>query len=89
ALSCFFVLVVSYIVILVSLKSRMSEGRCNALSSWGSHVTVVILFFGPCASTYLCPPSDRSGDESAAVFQSVLTPMLSPLIYTLRNEEVK
>ncbi|PNJ35926.1 OR4E1 isoform 2, partial [Pongo abelii] len=86
---CFVVLVVSYAVILVSLRQQISKGKWKALSTCAAHLTVVTLFLGHCIFIYSRPSTSLPEDKVVSVFFTAVTPLLNPIIYTLRNEEMK
>ncbi|KAM4846162.1 olfactory receptor 5P76-like [Thomomys bottae] len=86
------VIAVSYIYILITiLKMRSTEGRHKAFSTCTSHLTAVALFYGTVMFIYMMPKSSYSTDQNKviSVFYMVVIPMLNPLIYSLRNNEIK
>ena len=85
-------ILVSYGCIVRSvLKIKSTEGRRKAFGTCGSHLIVVVLFFGTLASIYIQPKSKYTQHYSKflTLFYTVVTPSLNPLIYTLRNKEAK
>ncbi|KAG9461947.1 hypothetical protein GDO78_015290, partial [Eleutherodactylus coqui] len=85
-------IMVSYIFILFAiLRIRSTSGRQKAFSTCSSHLICSSIFYIPVFLTYIRPPSDafKKQDMFLSIFYSVITPMLNPLIYSLRNQEVK
>ncbi|XP_056659670.1 olfactory receptor 8K3-like [Monodelphis domestica] len=91
-LSSLMIVLISYMLILVAiLRMNSAAGRHKAFSTCGSHLTVVVVFYGTLLFMYLQPQSSHSfeTDQMASVFYTLVIPMLNPLIYSLRNKEVK
>ncbi|KAB0359315.1 hypothetical protein FD754_003471, partial [Muntiacus muntjak] len=87
-----FTIFVSYCLILTNiLQIRSTEGRAKALSTCSSHIIAISLFFGSGAFMYLKPSSTGSMDEEkiSSVFYTNVVAMMNPLIYSLRNKDVK
>ncbi|XP_012884225.1 PREDICTED: olfactory receptor 478-like [Dipodomys ordii] len=86
------VVVFSYVYIVITiLKMRSTEGRHKAFSTCSSHLSAVTLYYGTTTFIYVLPKSLYSTDQNKviSVFYMVVIPMLNPLIYTLRNKDIK
>ncbi|XP_021049694.1 olfactory receptor 8K1 [Mus pahari] len=91
-LSSLLIVLVSYMFIFVAiLRMNSKEGRSKAFSTCSSHLTVVVVFYGTLLFIYLQPKSSHTFeiDKMASVFYTLVIPMLNPLIYSLRNKDVK
>uniref|UniRef100_A0A8D2AT27 Olfactory receptor n=1 Tax=Sciurus vulgaris TaxID=55149 RepID=A0A8D2AT27_SCIVU len=86
------IILISYIFIFSAiLRMRSAEGRRKAFSTCGSHLTAVTIFYGTLFCMHLRPPSETSVEQGkiVAVFYIFVSPMLNPMIYSLRNKDVK
>ncbi|OCT62170.1 olfactory receptor 5V1 [Xenopus laevis] len=91
-LTSFFLTLTSYVYIISTiLKIKSEEGRSKAFSTCASHLTVVILFYGTIMCMYMRPTSSYSlsQDKIFSLLYVVITPLANPLIYCLRNQDVK
>ncbi|XP_003512766.2 olfactory receptor 4F15-like [Cricetulus griseus] len=85
----FFLLIISYIVILLTVRKHSSGDLSKALSTLSAHISVVVLFFGPCIIVYMWPFPTVPVDKFLAILDFMITPILNPAIYTLRNKDMK
>lgn len=88
----FLCIILSYLYIISTiLRIRSSEGRQKAFSTCASHLIIVLLYYGSSIFTYVRPISAYSleKDRLISVLYSVVTPMLNPIIYSLRNKDIK
>ncbi|XP_028643446.1 olfactory receptor 2D2-like [Grammomys surdaster] len=85
-------IVASYIHIAMAiLKIKSTQGRCKAFSTCASHLTVVTLFYIPAIYIYIRPNSSYSPeqDKQVSLFYNVFTALLNPVVYSLRNKDIK
>lgn len=89
---CFFIIIISYFFILLSvLKIRSTSGRKKTFSTCASHLTSVAIYQGTLLFIYSRPSSlySPNTDKIISVFYTIIIPVLNPLIYSLRNKDVK
>ncbi|KYO28117.1 olfactory receptor-like protein COR8 [Alligator mississippiensis] len=92
AMSTLLIVVISYMYILFSiLRIHSNEGKRKAFSTCASHLTAVTMFYGPVSLSHVQPSSSYSLEQEkvSAVFYTLIVPMMNPLIYSMRNKEVK
>jgi olfactory receptor len=88
----FALIVMSYArIVFAILRVPSAQGIHKAFSTCGSHLSVVSLFCGSVIGLYLCPSTNKSTEKDVvmAMMYTVVTPMLNPFIYSLRNRDMK
>ncbi|XP_072479022.1 olfactory receptor 4F6-like [Notamacropus eugenii] len=89
SIGTFVMLIISYVYMLVTVQKHSSNGLSKALSTLSAHITVVVLFFGPCIFVFVWPFPTMPVDKFLFILNFVITPVLNPSIYTFRNKEMK
>ncbi|XP_053119267.1 olfactory receptor 4N2-like [Hemicordylus capensis] len=88
-LMCFILLLISYGALLVKVRTGSSQGKSKASSTCVTHIIIIFIMFGPAIYIYCRPFQDFPLDKVVAVFHTVVFPLMNPMIYTLRNKEIK
>ncbi|XP_062993501.1 olfactory receptor 4N5-like [Elgaria multicarinata webbii] len=87
--TCFILLLISYGVLLVKVRTGSSHGKNKASSTCITHIIIIVVMFGPAIYIYCRPFQDCPFDKLVAFFHTVVFPLMNPMIYTLRNKEIK
>nr|XP_020671159.1 olfactory receptor 4N2-like [Pogona vitticeps] len=88
-LICFVLLLISYGALLVKVRSGSGKGKSKASSTCVTHIIVIFIMFGPAIFIYCHPFRNFALDKAVSVFHTVIFPLMNPMIYTLRNNEIK
>ncbi|XP_015283932.1 PREDICTED: olfactory receptor 4N2-like [Gekko japonicus] len=88
-LICFILLLISYGILLVKVRTGSTQGKSKAASTCITHIIMVVIMFGPAIYIYCRPFMDFPFDKVMAVLHTVVFPLMNPMIYTLRNKEIK
>ncbi|XP_061445072.1 olfactory receptor 4M1-like [Rhineura floridana] len=88
-LTSFMLLLISYSVLLLRLKSSTMQGKSKATSTCVTHIIVIFVMFTPAIYLYTHPSEPLPMDKVVGVFHTVIFPLLNPIIYTMRNKEIK
>ncbi|XP_075387738.1 olfactory receptor 4F17-like [Tenrec ecaudatus] len=89
SMATFFFLIISYVFILLTVRQHSSTDLSRAFFTLSAHITAVVLFFAPCMFLYVWPFPTKSLDTFFAIVDFVVTPVLNPAIYTLRNKDMR
>ncbi|XP_034267464.1 olfactory receptor 4N5-like [Pantherophis guttatus] len=86
---CFLILLVSYWALLIKVRMGSSIGKSKAASTCITHIIIIFIMFGPAIYIYCRPLQNGLFDKMVAFYHTVVFPLMNPIIYTLRNKEIK